>query len=567
MSESAETTPIGTAEGLLAQVARLKGELSAKQTLLEQLTRERDQLRQAYEQLRLELELLKRRIFVAKAERIDTGQLELEFAGKLAVLDQLGQELSKEPEVASPPAPPPPPTPSPGDRRRRPTGRRDLNEAALPTERIELTDPKMEELCKAGKATRIGFEESSKLAWQRGGHRRLIMARVKYRVVGEDPQSTNLVTAPLVTAPLPKETLSRCLAAPSLLAHILVDKHCDGLPLHRIEDRFARDGMRIDRGTMSRWLEDAGATFGATVVNAARQEALRTAFCLATDATGVAIQPPPSQTRSACRRGHFFVIIADRDHVFFEYTPKETSEVVGQMFHDFSGYIQADAKSVYNLLFAPPGQRAGKPPDGQDPAPGVRVEVGCWAHARRKFWEAAIAKCAVAREALFRIRRFFELEQQWRDRPPAQRHQLRDQHLRPLMLTFFCWVASQYELVRDQRGLLRSALGYALRQQEALLRVLADGRLVLDNNRSERALRTIAGPVSLCTSSSSARNYEGSLVTRNSRRAASALAALSERIADFGALEISGHDLPRRIDDELPGRQDALLNQPADCVA
>ena len=486
MTQTQPATPQSAREEQLQlRVAHLEAELRKEQARCERVQQERDRLRVAYEQLRLELELLKRRIFVAKAERVDTAQLELEFAGKLLALGALGHKLGQETAPADEPGPEAQPPGNKGPRSR-PRGRRDLSETDLPVQRIELCDPALEELCAAGKAERIGFEESSKLAWQRGGHRRLVMARVKYRLTGETPETTDIVTAPL-----PKETLSRCLAAPSLLAHILVDKHCDGLPLYRIEDRFTRDGVKLDRGTMSRWLEDAGATFGATVVQAARDEAMRTAFCLATDATGVAIQPVPSQSRSPCRRGHFFVLLADRDHVFFEYTPKETSQVVGTMFRGFSGYIQADAKSVYNLLFVPPEQRP-KPPEGEEPDNGVRLEVGCWSHARRKFWESAITKCTVAREALYRIRQFFEREEQWRDRAPAQRQGLRDLHLRPLMLAFFAWAAVQYELVRDQRGLLRSALGYALRQKEALLRPLDDGRLVLDNNRSERALRTIA---------------------------------------------------------------------------
>lgn len=114
---------------------------------------------------------------------------------------------------------------------------------------------------------------------------------------------------------MPAETFPRSLAAPSLLAHIITEKHCQGLPLFRIEDRFDRDGTPIDRGTMCRWLEDAGAR--ATVIAAARDEAMRTAFCLSTDATGVAVQPIPTADKKCqpCRRGHFFVQIADRDHV------------------------------------------------------------------------------------------------------------------------------------------------------------------------------------------------------------------------------------------------------------
>ena len=486
MSGLPATTPSETTESPSAQIARLQGELVVKQALVEQLTKERDRLRQAYEQLRLELELLKRRIFVAKAERIDTQQMELEFAGKLAALDQLGAQLHKELEESAPPAPPAPPAKDKGSGRPKPTGRRDLSTATLPIERVELPDPEMEALCESGQAERIGFEQSSKLAFKRGGHVRLVIDRVKYRVPGAQPETTLLVTAEL-----PKETLSRCMAAPSLLAHIAVAKYCDGLPLHRIEDRFCRDGVKVDRGTMCRWMEDLGATLGATVIAAMRKEALTRAFCIATDATGVLVQPLPTGKRQPCRRGHYFVQIADRDHVFFEYTAKENSDAVGALFKGFSGYVLADAKSVYDLLFVPPELRK-KRSDDEELDLSLRKEVACWSHARRKFWEAALAKCAVAREGLLRIGRLFDLEQKWRGRPPDNIKHLRDVYLRPQLEAFFAWAAPEYDKVRGQRGLLRSALGYALRQQAALLRFLEDGRLPMDNNGSERELRRIA---------------------------------------------------------------------------
>lgn len=311
--------------------------------------------------------------------------------------------------------------------------------------------------------------------------RRLVVARVKYRAV--DARGESMVA----TTPMPSECFPRSLAAPSMLAHILTDKFCDGLPLHRIEDRLARDGVPIDRGTMCRWLEDAGATAGATVIAAARAEAWQSAFCIATDATGVAIQPTrrPDGKRQACRRGHFFVLIADRDHVFFEYTPKETSVVVEEMFRGYSGYVQADAKSVYDVLFSKPD----KPPDEDA---DVRHEVACWSHARRGFWEATCTKSEVAREGLARIGWIFAIEDAWRNDPPEVILRLRRQHLRPHLEAFFVWAEAEYEHVRNQRGLVRSALGYAVRQKAALMRVLDDGRLVLENNRSERELRRIA---------------------------------------------------------------------------
>ena len=103
----------------------------------------------------------------------------------------------------------------------------------------------------------------------------------------------------IYTAPMPRQTFPRCLAAPSLLAHIAIDKYADGLPLNRIENRFARDRLRIDRGTMCRWMEDLGSTLGATIVYAMLAEAKRTAFCFATDAPASRCSQRASRTASA----------------------------------------------------------------------------------------------------------------------------------------------------------------------------------------------------------------------------------------------------------------------------
>ena len=455
--------------------AALAAEKSARAALVErvaQLTEERDRLRTSRDQLLVELQLMSKRIFVAKAERVDTAQLEMEFAAKLAELDRIGGALPSADDAGEPPAP----------AKRKPTGRRRLRDLRMPLHRVEQPDPDLEKLVVEGKAERFGFEESAKLGWQRGGPCMVVTARVKYRVV--DAQGDSMI----VTTPMAPECFPRSLAAPSFLAHVLTEKFCDGLPLNRIEDRLDRDGLPLDRGTMSRWVEDAGATAGATVVAAARAEAWRTAFCLATDATGIGVQPEPRPDgkRQPCRRGHYFVQIADRDSIFFEYVKKETSEAVREMFKGFTGYIQADAKSVYDVLFREPD----KPPD--DGEADVRVEVGCWSHARRKIWEAACAKSEVGREGLARIGRMFALEESWRGQPPDVILARRRQHLRPHMDAFFAWAEGEYERVREQRGLLRAALGYAVRQKDALTRVLEDGRLVLTNNRSELELRRVA---------------------------------------------------------------------------
>jgi len=311
---------------------------------------------------------------------------------------------------------------------------------------------------------------------------RLVVARAVYKTepVGEPAQSV------LVTAAMPRELFPRGLLAPSMIAHLLVQKYRWGLPFHRQARMSAAQGLALDDGMMCRYAEDAGATLGC-IVEAMAKEARATAFCLSTDATGVCIQPEPLAGRQhqACRKGHFFVVLADQDHVFFEFQAKHTSAAVCEMFRGFAGHIQADAHAVYDAIFR--GEARAHPDDT------IPREVGCWSHCRRPIWEAAVvAKDPAAREALLRINKIFDLESEWAHLAPAQRHARRQLVLRPLVDDFFTWAAVQYARVKDTRGLVATAFGYAIRQQTALRRFLDDGRLPLTNNHSERALRGIA---------------------------------------------------------------------------
>lgn len=174
-----QTTPNPAPE---ARIGVLEAALAAERALVAKVTAERDVLRASHERLRLELELLRRRLFVAKAERVNPAQLELEFAAKLAELDRLcgplpatGEEASEGQGVDTKPPPKGP--------KKKPTGRRDLRHVPLEEERVEIPDPLFEPLVVEGKAERIGYEQSSQLAWKRGGLRRLVLARVKYRAL------------------------------------------------------------------------------------------------------------------------------------------------------------------------------------------------------------------------------------------------------------------------------------------------------------------------------------------------------------------------------------------------
>ena len=449
--------------------------------------RQLEELRKSYAILQQEFELQRRRIFEAKDERLHSKQLELEFEKTKAALDAMQEKLAQAAAAAGVTEPPAPPAAPPA--KRKPTGRRKLDESALPVEKVVLADPAMEALVRSGEAEIIGADVSSTLKYRRASMVRFVTEKPTYRIL----KNADGTETTLVTAAMPPTIIPRSIGTPSLFAHVATDKFDRGLPLYRQEEEFGLAGVDVDRGMMSRWLEERCGPLGATILHATKIEALATAMCLSTDATGILVQQgrdPTSKARRPCKRGHYFVQIADRDAVFFEYTEKETSAAVLQMFRGFSGYVQADAKNVYDILFREPDE----PPDPDiEPDPSVRRELGCLAHCRRYFFEAAaVAKEPVAREALFRLRRIFEMDAKWKGEPPSKRKILREQFLAPELESFFALVHAEWEKVKGQRGLLRSALGYARNHEAALKRFLEDGRLRLDNNASERALRKIA---------------------------------------------------------------------------
>lgn len=530
-----------------ARIAELEAALAEAQGTIARL-------RRAYERALEQLKLLQHRLFVAKAERVDTSAAQLAFDVMLAEADRLAKELAvadagahAATDEAS----------AKGDggaeangtsnpRKPRGQGRRNFDESKIPEVRVEVTDPEWE-----GKAERIGVEESSKLGYQRGGARRIIVERVVYKEEGASDRSTNGTEAPIepgsveqgradaldtgdgveamnvtraedapvesakagernsaegenpassggatrvrfITAPLPKEIVRRGLLAPSMIAHILTMKYLLGVPFYRLEQQLALQGAPLDRGTMCRYAEEVGAALG-FIVEAMRKDAFETALCLSTDATGICIQPGPmserkEQKRAPCRKGHFFVVLADRDHVFFEYQPKHTSAAVCEMFRGFSRYIQADAHAIYDALFrgVAPKRAPGLTPSGPPP-----IEVGCWSHARTNFWEGTVCKHPVALEGLRRIDLIFAADRLLAKLPPATKKERRDRIVRPLVDGFFAWAKQEHARVRE-RGLVSTALGYALNQEEPLRRFLEDGHLRLENNPSERALRAIA---------------------------------------------------------------------------
>jgi transposase len=187
---------------------------------------------------------------------------------------------------------------------------------------------------------------------------------------------------------------------------------------------------------------------------------------LCTDATGVLVQHAEK-----CRRGHFFVVVAPEKHVLFNYSARHDMEAVDELLAGFTGKLVADALVVYHHLYET----------------GV-VECGCWAHARRYFFKALASDAARANHALDIIRKLFSLERQWATAPPVDRLSRRKSEAKPLVDDFFAWCDDEALKVLDETPISK-AIQYARNQRKALEQFLTDGRLPIDNNISERALR------------------------------------------------------------------------------
>ena len=430
-----------------------------------------------------EIELLKRRLFGPRSERTGTNEMQMTLGDVLAEDQRLQKELDERtkgaPTDATSPASEavngPSSTLEPSSNggvstgskkkdRAKPKGRRDLSVSKLPKVVVEFTDPDL-----ARKGRLIGWDESRQLMRDPGGFKILVKRTAKYELPATEGGTTVLGVA------TPRTLFPRALLHTSAIAWLSVEKFGLGVPHHRLEQHLASEGERLDRGTMCRAMEELGGTLGATVVHAMVEDARAHCGVLSTDATGAAIQPGPREggPKRPCKKGHFFTIVADADHVLFHYVERHTSDAVAELFKGFTGYLQSDASSVYDIL-----ERG--PPDAND---ATVTLVGCWAHCRRYFFEAALCKYAVGVEGLKRIREIYRADMELADLPPVDRKRLRLERVLPLVDDFFTWVGHAAR-ANEGRNLGTKALGYAARQEQELRRVLLDARLPLDKDVS-----------------------------------------------------------------------------------
>jgi transposase len=239
----------------------------------------------------------------------------------------------------------------------------------------------------------------------------------------------------------------------------------DHMPLNRLEDIYARDGLELARSTMCGWHGEL-ADVVRPLVDAMRADAFKQPY-LCTDATGVLVQQ-----KERCRTGHFWVLVAPGRHVLFEYTRDHTSDAVDDVLAGYQGFLVADAHVVYDHLYAK----------------GDVVEVNCWAHCRRYYFKALDSDPERAKIALNFIGALFRIERTLADSPRKKKEKIRDKRSRPIVDAFFSWCDAEAPKVLDDTP-ISNGIRYARNQRVGLSQFLEDGRLPIHNNMSELALR------------------------------------------------------------------------------
>jgi transposase len=473
---------------LAVLVSALQVELVSVNSRLHEREIEIGALRETLVNLTHENQLLMRRLCGNKTERMRTSELQLALGSLLDEDTQLQKQLDEAVSNAAADQPvdgtPSGPSETTNPRettKAKPQGRRDLLASGLPQVSLEVLDPELEKTAK-----RIGFERSLQLMHIRGGFKVLVKLTAKYELSGKDGPT-------VLGVETPKTLFPRGILHSSAVAHIVVQKFALGVPHHRLEQHLQDQGVELGRGMMCRYVEEAGNALGATIVHAMWRDAIDNGCIISTDATSALVQPSKSkgEPRQACKKAHFFTAVVDADHVLFAYAERHTQAFVQKLFHGFNGFLQCDAHSVYDILERGPCRQRMLLDSGEHDEDEKRISlVGCWAHCRRYFFEAAICRYPVGVQGLTRIRAIYAADNAFAGMPSAKRKLMRAEHVRPLMESFFEWV-DQARTAAHGRDLATKALGYAFNQKLELLRVLNDARLPLDNTRSERSLRKI----------------------------------------------------------------------------
>lgn len=451
-----------TALALLVQERQLRLQESAlhEQTVAE-LASTIETQQQLIAQQEHRLAQLLRRHFGPSRESIDPDQLLLFEAADLEALVQEyratadGQPLE---EQAAAPEQPADESAQPGH------GRRVLP-THLPREerRYELTlDEQRCPGCNQPR-TEIGTETSSQLEYVPATYKVIEHVRVKY--------ACRHCAEQVAVAPKPPQPAGKGLPGPGLLAHTVLSKYGDHLPLYRQEDQAARQGLELRRSTLCDWIA-AAADLAVPLVQRMRELVLQSRVIHTDDTTVKLLVPLLGRAKIA----RFWAYIGDRQQPYtvYDFTDSRNRDGPAKFLQGFSGYLQADAYGGYDGLYASPSSRI--------------IEVACWAHARRYWFEAATTDPARAHHVLGIIARLYQIESACENLTDSQRCTARQTQALPLLRSLETWLAQESPRLLPKSPIGKAA-SYTTNQWQALVRYTEDGELSIDNNVSERTVK------------------------------------------------------------------------------
>jgi transposase len=409
--------------------------------------------RRRIEQLEHQIEQLLRRQYGPRRESVDPDQLRLFTDDATEDLVEDAPEEFTEAEDARP------------KRRWRRRGRQRLPEH-LPRQRIEyeLSDEELPCLDCGHLRVKIGEEVSEQLEYVPASMQ--VLQHVRFRYACRSCQEH------VAIADKPPQPIDKGLPGPGLLAQTITSKYSDHLPLYRLEDIFARHGVELSRATLCGWMASCAELLTPLYDLMVQRVLLSTV--IHTDDTSVPVWDP---TLPKTRTGRFWVYIGDVRHsyVVYDYTPRRTRDGPERFLKGFRGYLQADAFSGYDRICAGPDV----------------VEVACWAHVRRKFFEARTSAPVLAHAALARIRQLYAVEHAADGLSAGNRCALRQRDSVPLLVAFGEWLIEQGRHVLPKSP-IGQAIAYAQSNWAALCRYPEHGELSIDNNLAERMLRAQA---------------------------------------------------------------------------
>ena len=407
--------------------------------------------------LRAQLAKLRRLQFGRSSEKLDTAIAQLELA-----LEDMEEEESVEAAAQ-------PPEPTRDDTAKARPARRPLP-AHLPRDVVEHAAACVCPAC-GGTLRPLGEDITEVLDYVPASFR--VTRHVR-------PKFSCRFCETINQAPVPNLPIRRGRAGAGLLAHVLVAKFCDHLPLYRQSEIYAREGVDLERSTLADWVGQASALMRPLV--AALERHVLAAERLHADDTPVPVQAPGTGKTST---GRLWAYLRDERSyagtappaVRYRYTPDRRGEHPRAHLAGFRGVLQADGYAGFGGLY-----------EG-----GQVVEAACWAHVPRKFHDihAAGGTSPLAREALERIGKLYAIEERINGKPPDHRLQIRQAEATPLLDDLKVW----FETTRTRlpgRSDIASAIRYALSRWMALIRYVADGTIAIDNNPVERAMRSVA---------------------------------------------------------------------------